>query len=124
MQWQSALPLISAEGPAIHDSGLSRPTSRCERFSHMRVTAETDEVIGALQVAFVPAEPGVVAKIEIVFQTLGKLCVVAVINPGVRDNRVVLRTRRGLRRRRGGGNESPRVGPVRGKIAGTFRGDS
>src|SRR5205085_1404683 len=105
-------PFISADWPSIHHTRIAGPSSRCERLCHMQVAAEADEVARPFQIGGPAAEPGVVAEVVIRRQSLGKLCVLAVINPRVRHNRSDLRTRmRRLvtRRRR---DEPTRVGPI------------
>src|SRR5262249_50352534 len=107
-------PFISADWPSIHHTRVARPPSRCERFCHMQVAAEPDEVAGPFQIAGPAAEPRVIAEVVIRRQPLGKLCVLAMINPGVRHNRSNLRTRVGRLRTRRQRDETSRVGPVVG----------
>src|SRR5688572_31829645 len=50
------LPLISADRPAPDYSRLARPTSRCQRLSHVQVAAEAEEILGPLEEPFPTAK--------------------------------------------------------------------
>src|SRR5690606_20265350 len=56
------LTLISANWPAIHYSRFANSAAGCQHFGDMQVTAESHEIVRALQIALPPAKSCVVAE--------------------------------------------------------------
>src|SRR3954468_6670747 len=83
---QRSLPsaFISADWPPPQHTRIAGPSSRCERLSHVQVAAKPDEVARSLQICRPAPEPRVIAQVVVGGQSLGKLYVLAVINPRVR----------------------------------------
>jgi hypothetical protein len=82
----------------------------------VQVATKTDEIAGTLKICLPTAETGVVARLVVGFEALGKLCVLSVKNSRVRDDWFVLRSQRRWLLARRERHEAARIGPARWRI--------